>query len=166
MNKLKLSPGLASLILIACLFTGWETMLIVVALMLIFCEIKNVEDVVIRVLTFFVGLTLFTMLWNLIVDGYSTVYASLQGMENVLNSYLPKPIDINGLYRYVLTPIKGVIGVLDIIVKYLVVLIKFIFIVSFLTNKTPKENFLTKFINKYVTSAVKYVSNSETKEEK
>ena len=159
MNKLKISKALASLILLGCLFVGWETALIVVVLMLIFCDIEDIKSVMVRVLTFYVGITLFLMLWNLIVDGYSTLYTSIQALEGTINGYLSKPLDINGMYKYFLTPVKSLIGILDIIVKYLVVVVKFLFIIAVLTNRKEKENFFSKFINKYINMAVSYVNN-------
>ena len=35
-NKIKINPGLAGIILLACLFAGWQTLLLVVILMLLF----------------------------------------------------------------------------------------------------------------------------------
>ena len=136
-------------------------MLLVTALMLIFVQIDDIKKVLVRVLTFYVGLTLFVMLWNLIVDGYSTFYASLQGIENVINGYLDEPLDMQTLYTKVLTPIKGIIGVLDLIVKYLVTFAKFGFIISLFANKKGSNNVLSKFIDKYIDKAVIFTNNVE-----
>ncbi len=158
MNKLKISSELASLILLGCLFAGWEAMLIVTVLMLIFCEIKDIKKVMTRILTFYVGLALFTMLWGLIVDGYGTLYTSIQGIEGTINSYLTNPINMNAAYKYFFTPLKTIIGVLDIIVKYVIILVKFLFIIAVLTNKKEKKNFLNKWINKYVNMVLNYIN--------
>ena len=59
MNKLKVSTGLASLVLVASIFAGLGTMLTVIALLLLFCEVDNVKGVIVRVLSFYLGLVLF-----------------------------------------------------------------------------------------------------------
>ena len=41
MNKLKINNGLAAIILLASLFAGWQTLLLAVILMLIFCEVND-----------------------------------------------------------------------------------------------------------------------------
>ena len=41
MNKVKISSGLASVLLLACLFAGWQTMLLVALLMFVFCEVED-----------------------------------------------------------------------------------------------------------------------------
>lgn len=70
MSKLKINSWLASVILLGCLFSGWATFLTVVVLMLIFCEISvSVKQVLVRVITFYFGITLLSMAWGLIVDG-------------------------------------------------------------------------------------------------
>ena len=159
MNKFKISKGLASLILLGCMFAGWETLLIAVALILIFCDIEDIKGIMTKILTFYVGLALFTMMWGLIVDGYSTLYASIQGIQGTIEGIISKSIDMSGLYKYFLTPLKSIIGVLDIIIKYLIVVVKFIFIIGILTNKKGKENFFSKFINKYINMALNFVNN-------
>ena len=78
MGKLKINSGLISLILVACLFMGWTTMLTVAALILIFCEIDDkVKNVFVRVLSFLIAITLFNLLWDLITGAINLVISSL-----------------------------------------------------------------------------------------
>ena len=59
MNKLKINNSLAAIILVAALFAGWQTMLLVVLLMLIFCELDDkIKNLATTVIAFLVGLTL------------------------------------------------------------------------------------------------------------
>ena len=70
MNKLKINNSLAAIILVASLFAGWQTMLLVVLLMLIFCELDDkIKNLATTVIAFLVGLTLISILWALIYDG-------------------------------------------------------------------------------------------------
>ncbi len=162
MNKLKVSTGLASLVLVASIFAGLGTMLTVIALLLLFCEVDNVKGVIVRVLSFYLGLVLFTTLWGLLVDGYGLVCSTLDGfINNVINSYLDKPVSITKLHRYLLDPVKSIITICDNIVDFFVVFIKFGFVVSFLEGKVAKENFISKFVNKFVDKAVAFVNGIE-----
>jgi hypothetical protein len=161
MNKVKVSTGLASLVLVASIFAGLGTMLTVIALLLLFCEVDNIKGVIVRVLSFYLGLLLFQTLWGILVDGYGVVCSTIDGFVNVINSYLDKPVTITKLHRYLLDPIKSILSICDNIVDFFVVIIKFGFVVSFLEGKVAKENFITKFVNKFVDKAVAFVNGIE-----
>ena len=161
MNKVKVSTGLASLVLVASIFAGLGTMLTVIALLLLFCEVDNVKGVIVRVLSFYLGLLLFQTLWGILVDGYGVVCSTIDGFVNVINSYLDKPVTITKLHRYLLDPIKSILSICDNIVDFFVVIIKFGFVVSFLEGKVAKENFISKFVNKFVDKAVAFVNGIE-----
>lgn len=76
MLKAKVSTGLAAIMLISSLFVGWQTMLIVTILLFAFCEVDGkVKDIAIRVITFFIGLTLVITAWGLIVDGVELIFS-------------------------------------------------------------------------------------------
>ena len=161
MNKVKVSTGLASLVLVASIFAGLGTMLTVIALLLLFCEVDNVKGVIVRVLSFYLGLLLFQTLWGILVDGYGVVCSTIDGFIGVINSYLDKPITISKLHQYLLDPIKSILNICDNIVDFFVVLIKFGFVVSFLEGKVAKENFISKFVNKFIDKAVAFVNGIE-----
>ena len=161
MNKVKVSTGLASLVLVASIFAGLGTMLTVIALLLLFCEVDNIKGVIVRVLSFQLGLLLFQTLGGILVDGYGLVCSTIDGFVNVINSYLDKPVTITKLHRYLLDPIKSILSICDNIVDFFVVIIKFGFVVSFLEGKVAKENFITKFVNKFVDKAVAFVNGIE-----
>ena len=123
MNKVKVSTGLASLVLVASIFAGLGTMLTVIALLLLFCEVDNVKGVIVRVLSFYLGLLLFQTLWGILVDGYGVVCSTIDGFIGVINSYLDKPITISKLHQYLLDPIKSILNICDNIVDFFVMLI-------------------------------------------
>ena len=159
MNKVKVSTSLASIMLIAGLFAGWQTLLIVVALLLLFADVENVKGIIVRVVAFYVGLTLVSMAWGIIYDAYTDVlYGGIQSIVSLINSYLDKPLDITKLYAYVLDPIKIIFNYINDVVPFLLTIAKFGFIVSLLNNKAQKQNFFTKFINEFVDKVVKFVN--------
>lgn len=160
MTRIKLNSGLASIILLASLFAGWGTLLTVVVLMFLFCDAdEKVNGVAIKVITFYAGVSLFTMAWGLIVDGVDLIIASFNSLVGVINGYLESPIDLTKLKLYLLNPISSIVNILDGIVLYLVTFAKFSFIVAVLANKELKENIIVKKINEFVTKVVQYVES-------
>ena len=163
MAKGKISTSLASVLLIASLFAGWQTLLIVVALLLIFCEIENVKGMIIRVVSFAIGLFLVELAWELIFDGYNNVvYGGINDLLSIINSYLNTPVNNLKFYNYVLDPIKIILSYCDTLVTYFILFAKFSFVVSILQNKAEKKFFFTKFIDKYVDKVVTFVNGIDT----
>lgn len=69
-NKIKINPGLASIVLVGAFFAGWQTLLTVIVFMFAFCEVdESAKNVAIKVVTFLVGITVVSVLWNILVDG-------------------------------------------------------------------------------------------------
>ena len=161
MNKVKVSTGLASLLLVGSIFAGIGTLLTITALLLIFCEVDNIKGVIVRVVSFYLGLLLFTTVWGIIVDGYGLVYNTITDFIGIIDSYADKPVDVSKLYQYLLTPIKNIVNICDNVVDFFVVIIKFLFFVSFLEGKVAKENFISKFVNKFVDKVVAFVNGIE-----
>lgn len=162
MSKVKVPAGLAGALLVASFFAGWQTALIVFLLMLIFVEMNdNVKGVMVRVLTFMIGLTLFMMLWNLLQGAYSVVYDTIKDFLGIISSWLEEPIDVTKLYLYFLDPIKNLIGICDNIVNFLYDLTRFGFIIALLAGKQFKENFFIKWINSFVEKAINFIKNIE-----
>lgn len=162
MNKIKINSGLASVLLLASFFLGWETLLFVVLFMLLFCELNDtIKGVMVKVLSFFVGLALFQLLWGLITDAYPLLVNVINNFIDVINCYVDNPITIEKLQLYILHPIDIIISTADSIVNYLIVLFKFTFIISVLANKVMKENGLTKFINSFIDKVVNFVNGIE-----
>lgn len=163
MGKVKVPAGLAGAILVAAYMAGWQTALIVFILMLIFIEMNdNVKGVMVRVLTFMIGLALFMMLWSLIQGGYGMVYDSIRTFFNIISSYLEDPIDVSKLYQYLLDPIKNIISICDNIIVFLYDLAKFGFLIALLAGKQFKENFFVRWVNNYVDKAINFIKTIET----
>ena len=159
MNKVKVSTSLTSLLLVASIFAGWQTALLVIALLLLFADVENVKGVIVRVVAFLIGLTLVSVAWGIIYDAYTDVFVGgIKSVVELINSYLNTPIDISKLYSYVLNPIKIILDYVNDLVPFLLTLAKFGFVVALLSNKAPKQNFFTKFVNEFVDKVVKFVN--------
>jgi len=99
MNKIKLSSGLASILLVVSFFLGWQSLLTLVVLMLAFVEMNDgIKQTMVRVLSFFVGLTIVTLGWDLITSGVDVIMVSIDKLVGIINGYLDSPMDISKLY--------------------------------------------------------------------
>ena len=162
MNKVKISSGLAAIVLLASLFSGWTILLTVSILMLLFCEMnETIKQVMVKVITFYVGLTIVNLAWELIVDGVNLITSSLNQLIAVINSYLTEPINIYKLELYLLSPLTNIVSLIDGIVVYLLVFAKFMFIIAILGNKPMKENFIVKKINEFISKAISFINSFE-----
>lgn len=162
MSKVKINPGLAAVMLVASLFAGWGTLLMVTVLMLIFCDMEDkVKSVIVRVVSFYIGLTLLSMAWGLIYDGIDLVIDAIAKLVDTINSYLTYPniIDITKLKAYLFTPVSNIADIANSVIGYLIVFAKFAFIVSIVAGKAAKETFVTKKINEYVAKVVNYINS-------
>lgn len=171
MSKIKINPGLASVILLASLFAGWGTLLIVAAIMLVFCEVDDkVKGIAVKVIAFFAALTLVSLGWSLIVDGVGVVIDLINKLVATINCYLD-PVDyinISKLNSYLLTPIQNIVSMADSVISFLLQFAKFAFIIATLANKEMKDNFVVKKINEFVAKVVYFVNQIDvpTKEKK
>lgn len=164
MGKVKVNSGLASIIVLASLFSGWQTLLIVVALLLLFCDIDDkVKGTIVKVVSFYAAIALVSLGWGLITDLVDLVIDSLNKLIGVVNGYLDysNRIDISKLTLYVLNPINSLVDIADGIISYLLVFAKFAFIIATLGNKQVKENPVVKKINEFVAKVVTYINNMD-----
>ena len=162
MSKIKVNNGLGTILLLGSVFAGWQTLLIVTALLLLFGEVDDsFKGVVVRVVTFVLGLTIVSWGWDLIVDAVGVVMSSIDKLIEIINSYLDygDKISLDKLYSYLLNPIKLIGDIADGIVGLLLVLAKLSFVISLIGNKNMKENVITKKINEYVTKIINYVNS-------
>ena len=167
MSKIKLNTGLASIILVACLFSGWSTLLLVSVLMLLLCEIdEKVKTVMTRVISFFIAITLISLGWAILSDGVDLIFSIITKFVGIINSYLDftKQISLFKFNNYFMTPLTSLISIIGSIISFLITASKFIFIFVILTNKKFKENFISKKVNLVVNKVNEYINNmNETK---
>ena len=162
MNKLKINNSLAAIILVAALFAGWQTMLLVVLLMLIFCELDDkIKNLATTVIAFFVGLTLISMLWTLIYDGVNLLLDSIETIVNILNTYLSSgsKIDILSLQGKFVNPVKQLLEIVSSGVSFLITFTKFGFIISIFTGAAMKNNAFTRKVNEYINKALGFINS-------
>ncbi len=165
MTKYKINPGLASLMVVASIFAGWQTLLIVTALLLLFCDLdEKVKGVMIRVLTFYAAYTLVSWGWDLIYKLVDVVFNSINGIVNTINSWLEygSQIDLSKLNLYFVNPIQSVMKIADDVISFLLLFARCGFVVAVLMNKPAKETPISKKISEFVTSITNYVSANDS----
>ncbi len=162
MNKLKINNSLAAIILVATLFAGWQTTLLVILLMLIFCELDDkIKNLTTTVIAFSVGLTLVSILWSLIYDGTNLLLNSLATIIDIINRYLSvgNKIDITSLTLKFIEPVKSIFEIGNSGVDLLIMLTKFGFVISIFTGAAMKNNAFTRKVNEYINKALGFINN-------
>lgn len=160
MNKIKINSGLACLILSVSLFVGFETLLLVSILMLLFCECDDsVKINMSKFITFMAGIAIFKLSWTVGSNGISLGTTTINNLIQIFNSYMTRPLDTIKLQAYLLNPIDNILEVLDNFVNYFVLLVKFYFIISIIRNKPLKNNFIFDKVYSYVNSFQNYVNS-------
>lgn len=161
MNKVKISSGLAAVILLAGLYAGWATLLVVAVLMLIFCEMnESIKQTMTRVLTFFLAITLISVGWQLIVQGIDVVFSTIKNFSTIISSYAAS-FNILKLEVYFMTPVKVLVGIADDIISFGLSVVKLVFVITVLLNKPMKENVIVKKMNEFITKIVNYINSFE-----
>lgn len=159
MNKIKLNAGLASVILVACLFAGWSTLLTVAVLMFLFCDLDDrVKGVATKVIAFYIGYTLLSQAWGFIYDGIGLLLSELSNIVRFINDLFNASLDLTKIYD-ILNPIYDLCGIADRIFVFFLAVIKFMFIVNVFSNKPMKENIIVKYINNFVAKVVTYINS-------
>lgn len=157
MNKVKINTGLASIMIVASIFAGWQALLLVVLLMLLFCEVdEKVKNVAVRVITFYVGYYIVYLGWDVIVSCANLVVRSISSFVTTFNSYVD-PVDYLIATKFT-APISLVIDIANGVVSIMFTLVKIGFVISVLTGKPGSQNALVNKINSYVSKAVNYVN--------
>lgn len=159
MNKVKINPGLASIALLASLFAGWQTLLIVTVLLFAFCEVdEKTKGVATSVLAFFVGFTIISWGWDLIESVLYMVPSLLTKFVEIINNFL-SPLDYISLVK-ITSPITTLLGIVSDIVSVVFTLVKLTFVINVLSGKDPKKFFLSGIFSKFIDKALNFINGT------
>ena len=153
MEKVKIKTGLASLIVVATMFAGWQAMLIALVLLLLFCELdEKVKTIMVKVVAFAAGLALVGLFWDIITSGVSALLNTLTDFISLINSYLDpvNKINTSDFQQYVINPINIIVKMADRIVTLLFLIFKVLFVLAILSGKDTNGKFnlfIKRFIN-------------------
>lgn len=159
MNKVKINPGLASIALVASIFAGWQTMLIVTILLFSFCEVdERTKGIATNVIAFYVGYTIITWGWDLITSVLYMFPDLLTKFVGIINNFL-NPLDYIEISK-VITPITTLFDVIGSIVSIGFTVVKLTFILNVLSGKDPKKFFLSGIFSKFIDKAINFINGT------
>ena len=159
MNKVKIHPGLASIALLASLFAGWETLLIVTVLLFAFCEIdERTKGIATSVLAFYVGYTIITWGWDLIESVLYMLPSLLTKFVDIINNFL-SPLDYISLVK-ITGPITTLLGLASDVVSLVFTIVKLTFVINVLSGKDPKKFFLSGMFSKFIDKALNFINGT------
>ena len=159
MSKIRMNTGLASIILVASIFAGWQGMLLAIILLFAFCDVEDtVKNVAISVITFYVGYTIVSVGWDIIVAVVNAIISAVSGFAELFNTYVD-PIDYISVTKIV-APVSYLMDIADDVVSIMLTLAQITFVIAILSGKPAKKNALTDKIQEYVNKAINYVTGS------
>ncbi len=159
MTKVKINPGLASVMLVASIFAGWECLLLVTLLMFVFCEIdEKIQNVAIRVITFMAAYTIISWGWTIITSGIGVITGGITDVVAIINTYLD-PVDQIETTK-LLVPVTHIVNIADSVVDFLLLVSKLGFVISIFTFKAAKSNPILNKINEYVNKVLNYINGN------
>ena len=162
MGKVKINNNLAALMLVASIFAGWGTLMIVTILMIIFCDLNDkIKPLIIKVVSFMAGTTLILLGWDLVSNGIDLIFKLFNNIISIINSYLSysNKIDLVEFQGKFVVPVTTVVASIGSIIKYLVTFSKFGFIIAIISGKAMKENAWTKKVNQYVSKFTNFANS-------
>lgn len=162
MGKVKINNNLAALMLVASIFAGWGTLMIVTILMIVFCDLNDkIKPLIIKVVSFMAGITLILLGWDLVSNGIDLIFKLFNNIISIINSYLSysNKIDLVEIQGKFVVPVTTVVASIGSIIKYLVTFSKFGFIIAIISGKAMKENAWTKKVNQYVSKFTNFANS-------
>lgn len=164
MNKVKLNSGLGAMVLVACLFAGWQTLLIVSILMLLFCEMdEKISSIMTRVISFLIVITLISLGWSVITEVFDLLFSTIEKFVSLINCYADTPTTLIKFNRYFATPVETLISLVGSFVSFGITISKFIFIVFVLMGKQAKDNFISKKVKLFISKVSNFVNTTNAK---
>ena len=162
MGKVKINNNLAALMLVASIFAGWGTLMIVTILMIVFCDLNDkIKPLIIKVVSFMAGISLILLGWDLVSNGIDLIFKLFNNIISIINSYLSysSKIDLVEFESKFVFPVTTVVSSIGSIIKYLVTFSKFGFIVAVISGKAMKENAWTKKVNQYISKFTNFANS-------
>ena len=152
MAKVNISSGLASILLVASIFAGWPTLLLVTVLLFVFCELDpKVKALATKVITFYVVFTLITLGWDLLYEVVTVLLNTFSRFANMIE------LDIYEFMNFM----NGLLATVSDIVGLLFLVVKFVFIVTILAGKEIKDNPITNILSGDVTKVLEFINSME-----
>ena len=159
MNKIKVNPGIASIALVASIFAGWETLLIVTVLLFALCEVdEKTKGIATNVLAFYLSFTIIVWAWDLIETVLYFIPTLITKGIDLLNNFL-SPLDV--IYASTITsPINSVLAGIGSIISLIFTIIKLSFVVNIISGKNPRNFFMSGLFKKFIDKAINFINGT------
>lgn len=165
MKKLKINNALAIILILASMFAGWGTFLLTTLLILIFTELdEKTRNIIASIATFFLSLTIVSLLWDLIVGGTRYILNSADGIVSVINAFRDPLDQIEGLSTKFTIPVSHIVNIIDNGVNYCFTFVKVFYLIRFFTNKQCTQGKISSYINDYMQAVSNYIYNYDAVE--
>lgn len=156
MKKFKINANILALLMLVSLFAGWGYMIIVTAFIWCFCECgQNLKNLTISALAIYAGCHVFSLLWSIVQGWCYLGIDALEGfLEVALNWEIIKLDTVADLTK-IIDPIKLIVDLFDSLVVILILLTKFRFVISIITNRPMIGAFrkIQEYINYFINFA-------------
>ncbi len=162
MGKVKINDNLAALMLVASIFAGWGTLMIVTILMVVFCDLNDkIKPLIIKVVSFMAGISLILLGWDLVSSGIDLIFKLFDNIVSIINSYLSysSKIDLVEFESKFVFPVTTIVSSIGSVIKYLTTFFKFGFIIAIISGKAMKETAWTKKVNSYISKFTNFTNS-------
>lgn len=167
MKKFKVNENLLALLMFGSMFAGWQCMIIVVGFIWAFCETgKNLKDLTIKVLALFGACAVTMLAWDVVTQAIITVFGGLRKFFEMLVSWGVSFDLVDGYDKYFYNPIcqKLIIEIVGEVLTLIVMVVKFKFIYSVITNKEMKGAFFP--VQLFLDKVTDFANNNFYEEDK
>lgn len=160
MKKFKVNANLLALLMIISLFAGWEYMIVVTAFIWCFCDAsQNLKNLTISAVAIYVGCYVFSLLWSIINGAYGVGVEAIEGLFTIIQSYGADVTEVSlKLNQYLISPAGVIMNLLGSVVSLLILLTKFRFVVSIITNR-PMTGAFSK-IQEYINYVINFANSN------
>lgn len=157
MQKIKMNSGLGCALLVGAMFGGWETLIIAVLFLFIFCEEDaKIKGVATRVITFYIAYFLVSYGWDILYKTVGVASDGVSSLSSIINTYSPGAMT----FTYKITgPVDIILKLGDSIVSLLLLIAKVGFAAAVLFNKTAKSTPVLNKINEFVDKILSFINS-------
>jgi hypothetical protein len=153
-DKIKLNGSIMAVLLLATFFAGWEYMILVTAIIYVFCSTnERLKNLALRVVTLNAACSLLSLGWNIIENWIVGIgFRGVGVLQNFIQD-VSGDTYVNLSWMTTTTSyINSVVQIVGILIAIFIATAKFKFILNTITNRPPAGMFkkLDEFMNNFL----------------
>lgn len=155
MKKFKINANILALLMLVSIFAGWQYMILVMGFIWVFCDVTDqLKSLTVKVIAVYAGCLLFGMVWDIIANVWNLFGEGLLTILRFIGDYADVSSAIDAVNGYFLTPFGRIFTYAGLLVDFVIMVTKFVFIVSVVRNRPSKAfGFIQKYVNYFTTFA-------------